>query len=45
MSIQRLNNICITDDDISWIESIMGKNITFDDSRKTVIKNLESVDI
>ena len=45
MSIQRLNNISITDDDISWIESIMGKNITFDDSRKAVIKNLESVDI
>lgn len=45
MSIQKLKNIHITDDDITWVESLMGEHIKFDDPRKTVIKNLESVDI
>ena len=45
MSIVRLKDIRITDDDIAWIESLLGDNIKFDDSRKTVIKNLESIDV
>lgn len=45
MSIQKLKNIHITDDDITWAESLMGEHIKFDDPRKTVIKNLDSVDI
>lgn len=45
MSIVRLKDIHITDDDIAWIESLLGDNIEFDDSRKTVIKNLESIDV
>lgn len=45
MSIVRLKDIHITDDDIAWIEALLGDNIEFDDSRKTVIKNLESIDV
>lgn len=45
MSIKRLDDIEITDDDITWAASLVGDNIVFDDSRKTVIKNLESIDI
>ena len=45
MSIEKLKDIHITDDDIAWVESLLGDNIEFDDSRKAVIKNIESVDI
>lgn len=43
MNIDLLNSINITDDDIFWVESIMG--IKFDTSRIDIIKNLESQDI
>ena len=45
MGIERLKDIHITDDDIAWVESLLGDNIEFDDSRKAVITNLESVDV
>lgn len=45
MSIEKLKDIHITNDDIGWIASLLGNNIEFDDSRKVVIKSLESVDI
>lgn len=45
MSIDRLKDIHITDDDVALVASLMGNNIEFDDSRKTVIKNLESIDV
>ena len=45
MSIDKLQDICITDDDIAWVESIMGHGIQFDEPRRNVIKNLESVDV
>ena len=45
MSIDKLQDICITDDDIAWVESIMGHWIQFDEPRRNVIKNLESVDV
>ena len=45
MSIDRLDDIRITDDDIAWVESVMGHGIQFDESRRNVIKNLESVDV
>lgn len=35
----------ITDEDITWVEGIMGSNIHFDSLRVDAIKNLESVDI
>ena len=45
MSIPKLENILITEDDISWVESLMGADIHFNDSQKAVIKNLDSIDI
>ena len=45
MSIEKLKDIHITNDDIGWVASLLGDNIEFDDSRKVVIKSLESVDI
>ena len=45
MSIKALEHIRITDDDINWVERIMGFNIKFDKSRRNAIKNLDSVDI
>ena len=45
MSIDKLEDICITDDDIAWVESIMGHGIQFDEPRRNVIKNLDSVDV
>ena len=45
MSIEKLEHIHITDDDITWVESVMGHGIQFDEPRKIVIKNLESVDV
>lgn len=45
MSINRLKDIHITDDDVAWVASVLGDNIEFNDSRKTVIKNLESIDV
>lgn len=45
MGIERLKNIEITDVDIQWVEEVMNGKIQFDDARKQVIKNMESVDI
>lgn len=45
MGIERLENIKITDEDILWVEGIMGGNIHFDDARAKVIKNMNSVDV
>lgn len=40
-----LNDLVITDTDIDWVEKIMGGDITFDDERRSIIKDLSSVDI
>lgn len=45
MSIEKLQDIRITDDDITWVESVMGHGIQFDEPRRNVIKNLESIDV
>lgn len=45
MDTPKLHDITITDSDISWVESVMGSGINFDEARKAIIKNLESVDI
>ena len=45
MSIDKLEAIRITDDDITWVESVMGPGIEFDEPRRNVIKNLESIDV
>lgn len=37
--------IIITDEDIEWVESVLGDNIQFDDKRRSIIKNLDSVDV
>lgn len=43
MSIERLKQIEIVDEDIAWVESVMG--FRFDGDRTSIIKNLESIDI
>ena len=43
MGIERLEQIEINEDDITWVESIMGFH--FNDNRVNIIKNLESLDI
>lgn len=45
MSIKALEHMIITDDDINWVEKIMGSNIKFDESRRNAIKNLDSIDV
>lgn len=45
MGIERLENIEITDEDILWVEDIMGEGIRFDSDRVEVIKNMNSVDV
>ena len=45
MNIKRLKNIEISDDDIDWVETIMGENLHFDVNRRIIIKNIDSVDI
>ena len=45
MGIERLKTIVITDDDIKWVESVMGGNVHFDKERMDVIKNMDSIDI
>lgn len=45
MSIDKLEVIRISDDDITWVESVMGHGIEFDEPRRNVIKNLESIDV
>ena len=43
MGIKRLEQIQITDEDVAWIESILG--FQFDDDRIKILKNLESRDV
>lgn len=38
-------DISITDQDINWVETILGKDIKFDECRRNIIKNTNSVDI
>lgn len=45
MGIERLANIEITDEDILWVEEMMGGGIHFDSARVEVIKNMNSVDV
>lgn len=45
MGIERLANIEITDEDILWVEEMMGDGIHFDAARIEVIKNMNSVDV
>ena len=45
MEIERLKTIVITDDDIRWVESVMGGNVHFDKERIDVIKSMDSIDI
>lgn len=45
MGIERLANIEITDEDILWVEEMMGEGIHFDSARVEVIKNMNSVDV
>jgi hypothetical protein len=44
MSNELLRNIVITDDDIDWVETILN-GVSFDDCRRDIIKNMETVDI
>lgn len=39
------DEIIITDADIDWVESVFDGDITFDETRRNIIKNLESVDV
>lgn len=45
MRIERLANIEITDEDILWVEDMMGGGIHFDPPRVEAIKNMNSVDV
>ncbi|BFL10996.1 UvrD-helicase domain-containing protein [[Clostridium] hylemonae] len=45
MGVERLKDIDITDADIQWVEEVMNGKLQFDDARKQVIKNMESIDI
>ena len=45
MGIERLANIEITDEDILWVEGMMGGSIHFDSARTEIIKNMNSVDV
>jgi len=40
-----LNDICISDTDIDWAERLFGNQVKFDNSRRRVIKCLETRDI
>ena len=40
-----IDEITITDVDIDWVEGILDGNIKFDQPRRNIIKNLESIDI
>ena len=45
MEIEKLANIEITDEDILWVEEMMGGKVHFDFARVNVLKNMDSVDI
>lgn len=40
-----IDEITITDRDIDWVEGILDGDIRFDQSRRNIIKSLESIDI
>lgn len=44
MSNELLSKIEITEDDINWVETILN-GVSFDDCRRNIIKNMETVDI
>ena len=44
MEIEKLANIEITDEDILWVEEMMGGKVHFDSARVNVLKNMDSVD-
>lgn len=41
----KIKNIEITDEDIKWVETVLGGSINFDEERVRAIKNLDSVDL
>ncbi len=45
METERLKQIEITDVDIDWVESILKNGIYFDDTRRSIIKNMDSTDV
>ena len=45
MEIEKLANIEITDEDILWVEEMMGGKVHFDSARVDVLKNMNSIDI
>lgn len=45
MEIEKLANIEITDEDILWVEEMMGGKVHFDSASVNVLKNMDSVDI
>lgn len=45
MEIEKLANIEITDEDILWVEEMMGGKVHFDSARVNALKNMDSVDI
>lgn len=45
METERLKQIEITDEDIDWVESILKNGIHFDDTRRSIIKNMDSTDV
>lgn len=40
-----VHDLVISDEDIDWVEKLMGEGISFDDERRDIIKNLESKDV
>lgn len=45
LEIEKIKGIEITDDDIKWVEMVMGGKVHFDESRANIIKNMDSVDV
>lgn len=45
MKIERHKDIEINNEDIDWVETIMGGALHFNDTRRTIIKNMDSIDI
>lgn len=45
MEVEWVKQIEITDKDIDWVESILKNRIHFDDTRRNIIKNMDSTDV
>ena len=45
MAVEKFKNIVIEDEDIDWVESIMEGGLHFDEARRAIIRNLDSIDI